>query len=135
MPRHQRPSRVILAASFTFVQSVIAAAYPRIQLRKPIRRPPKPYHTSKLSGAEWVQELMDGHPERIKTELGMRLHVFKNLVTTLRACGLRTSKYLLCEEQTAIFLYGSVTALSTRHLGERFQHLNDTISRYAIPLR
>lgn len=79
-----------------------------------------------------MQELMDGHPDRIKTELGMRLHVFKNLVTALRACGLRTSKLLSSEEQVAIFLYGSVTALSIRHLGERFQHSNDTISRYEI---
>jgi hypothetical protein len=31
-----------------------------------------PYHTSILTGEGWVRELMTGHPDRIKTELGMR---------------------------------------------------------------
>ncbi|KAK0440668.1 uncharacterized protein EV420DRAFT_1279104 [Desarmillaria tabescens] len=34
------------------------------------------YHTSALSGAAWVNELVHGHPERIRMELGMHLHVF-----------------------------------------------------------
>jgi hypothetical protein len=34
-----------------------------------------PYHTSALSGEDWVQELIHGHPNRIKTELRMHLHV------------------------------------------------------------
>ncbi|THU79227.1 hypothetical protein K435DRAFT_698316 [Dendrothele bispora CBS 962.96] len=29
------------------------------------------YHTSALTGAQWVQELKHGHPDRIHTELGM----------------------------------------------------------------
>ncbi|KAJ7439149.1 hypothetical protein B0H11DRAFT_1984461, partial [Mycena galericulata] len=36
----------------------------------------QPYHTSKLTGQEWVEELMRGHPERIYNELGVHLHVF-----------------------------------------------------------
>jgi hypothetical protein len=72
---------------------------------------------------------MDGHPDRIKTELGMRCHVFKNLAAVLATCGLKPSKHLSREEQLAIFLYGSVTGLAIRHIGERFQHSNDTISR------
>ena len=39
-----------------------------------------PYHTSVLTGEGWVQELLDGHPLRIKTELGMQHHVFLSLV-------------------------------------------------------
>ena len=31
----------------------------------------QPYHTSALSGAEWVEELIYGHPKRIKSCLGM----------------------------------------------------------------
>ena len=30
-----------------------------------------PYHTSILSGEGWVQELITGHPEHMKSELGM----------------------------------------------------------------
>ena len=72
---------------------------------------------------------MDGHPDHIKTELGMRCHVFKNLAAVLATCGLKPSKHLSREEQLAIFLYGSVTGLAIRHIGERFQHSNKTISR------
>jgi len=134
--RQQLGRHIVLAAAYMFANIVAAAAHHRMQIIKPVRQPPKPYHTSRLSGAEWVKELIGGHPDRIKTELGVRLHVFKNLVTVLRACGLKVSKHLSCEEQVAIFLYASVTALSTRHLGERFQHSNGTISRYEffIPL-
>jgi hypothetical protein len=67
---------------------------------------------SALSGEDWVQELIHGHPNCIKTELGMHLHVFKSLCTVLQTCGLKPSKHLSCEEQLAIFLYSLVTGLS-----------------------
>lgn len=92
----------------------------------------QPYHTSKLTGQQWVQELMLGHPDRIYTELGMRLHVFTAFVWELRMCGLSDSRYITLEEKAAIFLYSSVTGLSIRHVGERFQHSNETISRYVL---
>ncbi|KAJ7098908.1 hypothetical protein C8R44DRAFT_577451, partial [Mycena epipterygia] len=64
------------------------------------------YHTSALSGRGWVNELLVGHPKRIKTELGMRLHVFIALVAQLQGlCGLANSKNVTLEEQVAIFLY------------------------------
>ncbi|KIK71790.1 hypothetical protein PAXRUDRAFT_676657, partial [Paxillus rubicundulus Ve08.2h10] len=34
------------------------------------------------------------------------------------------------EEQLGIFLYTCVTGLSSRHVGERFQHSPDTITKY-----
>ena len=89
-----------------------------------------PYHTSALSGHAWVQELISGHPLQIKTELGMRLELFKCLVDELRDCGLEDSRGVTLEEQLAIFLHTCVTGLSIRHVGERFQHANATISRY-----
>ena len=89
----------------------------------------QPYHTSKLSGHAWVLELMHGHPDRIRNELGMRLHVFLAFVADLRLYGLRDTRYIAVEEQAAIFLYMCVTGLKIRHVGERFQHANATISK------
>jgi hypothetical protein len=89
----------------------------------------EPYHTSILTGQGWVDELLDGHPERIRTELGMHKDVFLALVSKLRDLGHTDSKYVSLEEQVAIFLYASVTGLTVRHLGERFQRSNETISK------
>ena len=50
------------------------------------------YHTSRLSGAEWVDELIRGHPDQIWTELGMRLHVFLALVHELRLLGMKDGR-------------------------------------------
>jgi hypothetical protein len=88
-----------------------------------------PYHTSLLSGEGWIQELMSGHPNRIRMELRMHAHVFQNLVTVLRNCGLIPSGHLSCEEQITIFLYTSVTGFTVQHVGEHFQCSNNTISK------
>ncbi|KAJ7740823.1 hypothetical protein B0H16DRAFT_1324231 [Mycena metata] len=53
------------------------------------------YHTSILTGEGWVKELIGGNPNRIKCELGMRLHVYLALVAHLHVlCGLRDSKHV-----------------------------------------
>ena len=85
------------------------------------------YHTSILTGQGWVLELLNGHPEWMHTELGMCVPVFCQLVLELREIGLGPSKHISLEEQLAIFLYASVTGLSVQHLGEHFQHSNETI--------
>jgi hypothetical protein len=90
---------------------------------------PEAYHTSILTGEGWVMELLAGHPERIRCELGVRQHVFAALVSDLRAMGHLNSKFVSLEEQLAIFLYSCVTGLTIRHVGERFQRSNETISR------
>jgi len=89
----------------------------------------EPYHTSILSGYAWLQELLHGHPERIRTELGVHKGVFHALVRELQSMGHGDTKYGTLEEQLAIFLYTSVTGLSIHHVGERFQHANGTISK------
>jgi hypothetical protein len=88
-----------------------------------------PYHMSILSGEGWIQELMSGHPNRIRMELRMHAHVFQSLITVLRTCGLIPSRHLSCEEQLTIFLYTLVTGLTVWHVGEHFQCSNDTISK------
>jgi hypothetical protein len=90
----------------------------------------QPYHTSILSGRGWVEELLNGHPRRIRTELGVHKHVFRELIFTLHHMGHGDSKYVTLEEQLAIFLYTCVTGLTSEHVGERFQRTGETISRF-----
>lgn len=90
---------------------------------------PTPYHTSALTGEAWVLELMTGHPDRIRCELGVSIDVFHALLAHLREIGIDRSKYVSIEEQLSIFLYMAVTGLTIRHVGERFQRSNETISK------
>jgi hypothetical protein len=74
------------------------------------------YHTSALSGAAWVLELLEGHPDRIRCELGMSKHVFRYLVSYLQVIGINHSRGITLEEQLAIFLYRCVTGAYHYHL-------------------
>ena len=78
----------------------------------------EPYHTSLLSGYAWLQELLQGHPERIRTELGVHKDVFHSLVRELQSMGHSDTRYVTLEEQLAIFLCTSVTGLTICHVGE-----------------
>jgi len=89
-----------------------------------------PYHTSALTGADWVRELLTGHPERIRSELGVHKEVFHDLIAALQKGGLKSSKHVFLEEQLAIFLYTCVTGLSLHHVSERFQRADETTSKY-----
>ena len=82
-----------------------------------------------LTGQGWVDELLEGHPECIHTELGMHKHVFLALVSKLQDLEHTNSKYVSLEEQVAIFLYACITGLTVHHLGEWFQRSNETISK------
>lgn len=133
MPRPRTNSvavkKAIIAASAYVVRTVILAA---VLYASPLYWK-QDYHTSALSGAAWLRELIYGHPERIHNELGMHLHVFLALVEELReTCGLRDSKNIALDEQVAIFLYMCVTGLGVRHVGERFQRSNETIAKCVI---
>ena len=88
----------------------------------------EPYHTSILTGEGWVMELLSGHRNRIRCELGVSHDVFAALISELRDMGHGNSKYVSLEEQLSIFLYMCVTGLTIRHVGERFQRSNETIS-------
>jgi hypothetical protein len=88
-----------------------------------------PYHTSALSGENWVLELINGHPECIHCELEVHKHTFRALVAYLENIGHTHSQIVTLEEQLAIFLYKCITGLSVQHVGEWFQHFNDIISQ------
>ena len=111
---------------FTFAAGAAALAYGLPLYDK------TPYHTSAFTGADWVHELLNGHPERIRNELGVHKHVFLGLVAALEQCGVTSSKHVYIEEQLAIFLYTCVTGLSLRHVSERFQRANETTSKFVL---
>jgi len=91
-----------------------------------------PHDTSAFSGEDWVQELLAGHPERIRTELGVHRSTFIVLVKALQKLGLRSSHNVSIEEQLSIFLYTAVTGLPCTHVGERFQQSPDTITKCVL---
>src|SRR5277367_5590460 len=113
-------------ALFTFAAGAAALAY-GLPLYDKI-----PYHTSAFTGADWVRELLNGHPERIRNELGVHKHVFLGLVAALERHGVTSSKNVYIEEQLSIFLYTCVTGLSLRHVSERFQRANETTSKFVL---
>lgn len=78
----------------------------------------EPCHTSILYGYAWVQELLHSHPECICTELGVHKEIFQALIGKLESMGSGDSKCMTLEEQLVIFLYKSVTGLSTCHVGK-----------------
>jgi hypothetical protein len=113
----------VVQAAAGFISVLITSA---ILFSGPL--PPTAYHTSALSGQGWALELINGHPECMHTELGVRVHVFRRMIIALQNAGISSSKHVSLEEKLAIFLHASVTGLSIWHLGERFQHSNETIS-------
>ena len=100
---------------FTFAAGAAALAYGLPLFDK------TPYHTSALTGANWVRELLNGHPECICNELGVHKHVFYGLIAALEEGGVTPSRHIFLEEQLAIFLYTCVAGLSLCYVSEQFQ--------------
>ena len=80
-----------------------------------------PYHTSSLSGEDWVQELLTRHPQHIQNELSLDRDTFLILIKALQVASLQSSHHVSIEEQLVIFLYTMVTGMSSIHVGECFQ--------------
>jgi hypothetical protein len=92
-----------------------------------------PVHTSRLSGQQWIDELINGHERRFHNEIGLRKHVFTRLVSILeKDAGIVHTRHVSAEEQVAIFLHYVHRGLSNRALQERFQRSADTITKYDI---
>ena len=89
-----------------------------------------PQHTSRLSGQQWVDELIAGHDVRFYNELGMQKFVFRRLLAVLEQNGqLSETCHVSTSEQLAIFLHYVRRGLSNRALQERFQRSGDTIAK------
>jgi hypothetical protein len=91
-------------------------------------------HTSVLSGRAWLDELLNGHPDRIYIALGMRKHVFLALVIQIRLMGYVEAQQaqIYLDESLAIFLFTCVTGNAIDHVAERFQHSKSTISEQVL---
>jgi hypothetical protein len=90
----------------------------------------KRQHTSRLSGKEWMKELLNGHPRRIRDNLGVSQESFYLLEDLLiKKSNLKSTRFMGTTEQLGIFLYAVVTDLSMRKLAERFQRSTETINR------
>jgi hypothetical protein len=77
-----------------------------------------------------MEELLSGHPKRIKDSLGVSQKGFIQLEDLLkRKSKLQATRYMRTTEQLGIFLYAVVTDLSMRKLAERFQRSTETINR------
>ena len=89
-----------------------------------------PQHTGKLTGKKWMEELLSGHHQRSKVNLGISSEGFRALEDLLKQKGnLQDTRYMGTTEQLGIFLYAVVTDLSIRKLAERFQRSTETIQR------
>jgi hypothetical protein len=65
-----------------------------------------PRHTSVLMGHGWLSKLLNGHPDRFRSQLGMRQHVFLRLLGELQSfSGLVHTKFVSAKEKLAIFLH------------------------------
>ncbi|KAG1813031.1 hypothetical protein EV424DRAFT_1541907 [Suillus variegatus] len=73
--------------------SIIVAATESF-LETALPKEPEPYHTSALKGEEWLMELIVGHPQCIRCELGVHAHVFEKLIMEL--CGRKLPGTPIC---------------------------------------
>jgi hypothetical protein len=80
----QQRRMVIAQAADIFVNTVVAGA---LIIIEPLYNK-TPYHTSALTGADWVQELLASHDRRIQNELGVYEEVFQRLLDSLTCSGI-----------------------------------------------
>ena len=53
-----------------------------------------PVHTSRLSGQQWIDKLVNGHDQRFHNELGLHKHTF-NKLTIIAVSTLLPNPYIL----------------------------------------
>lgn len=91
----------------------------------------KPCRDSALPGHDYVQELLEGHPERFRQVCRMERGVFMKLCEVLCERNLlQGTRATTVEEQLIIFLFTLGHNAVNRQVQERFQHSGETISRH-----
>ncbi|XP_024029783.1 uncharacterized protein LOC112094050 [Morus notabilis] len=95
------------------------------------RPPPRPKHTSALTGIMRVDYLLDGHDDIIRNKIRMGSDCFKRLSSLLEGRGLlRPTRNMNVDEQLFIFLYIVSQSQSNRESQDQWQHSGSTISKY-----
>ncbi|XP_020268890.1 uncharacterized protein LOC109844313 [Asparagus officinalis] len=92
---------------------------------------PRSQRISKLSGHDWVIEVLGGHPGTCFDLFRMKKEAFINLCEELKRIGkLKHSRNVTIQEQVAIFLFVLSHNERQRMVADRFQHSLETISTY-----
>jgi hypothetical protein len=92
----------------------------------------EPFNTSKLSGEQWTQEVLDcNNPRFFREEMRMERPVFDSLCQAFRKGGyLSDSRFVSVEQQVHMFTYMVTNSAVTRVTASRFQHSGETVNRY-----
>ena len=93
------------------------------------RIPREPCRTSILTGSKWVDELLNGHPNRIWQSLHIGKRPFMMLCNLLVERGIwkpKKQQRVDVKESLAIFLYAVSRNVSQTDLAERFQRSTAT---------
>jgi hypothetical protein len=114
---------IVKSAVFVIATSACSAAFSAIaaSIYYASNFDKKRQHTSRLSGKEWLKELLNRHPRRIRDNLGVSRESFYLLEDLLiKKSNLRSTRFIGRTEQFGIFLYAVVTDPSIRKLAEIF---------------
>jgi hypothetical protein len=90
----------------------------------------EPIHTSSLTGAKKVREILEGHKSWCKYEFRMEPAIFETITNFLRRENLlRDTRRVIIEEQLEMFMYMISHNASNQMLQKAFQHSGETIHR------
>ncbi|WVZ52286.1 hypothetical protein U9M48_003362, partial [Paspalum notatum var. saurae] len=90
----------------------------------------EPIHTSSLTGAKKVREILEGHESWCKSEFRMEPAIFKATTNFLRRENLlRDTRGVTIEEQLGMFMYMISHNASNQMLQKAFQQSGETIYR------
>jgi hypothetical protein len=90
----------------------------------------RPEHTSSLSGAQKIKEILEGHLNWCRVEFRMEPNIFRAAAHYLRAENLlHDTRGVKVEEQLGMFMFMLAYNASSDRLKKEFQHNGETIHR------
>lgn len=91
----------------------------------------RPVHTSELTGAKKMKEILKGHESWCRAEFRMEPQIFKAVSNYLRQQGLlRDTRGVDVEQQLGMFMFMISHNASTERLKKAFQHSGETVHRH-----